>query len=301
MKRASATLWLLLCAVVAQSQTYYYNDRYYESACIVEAGAGVGIMNSLTDLGGKKGIGKGFIKDLDWKNAKPAASIYAMGLYKYALGLRLEITFGKVQGMDAALQPVAASTAGRYERNLSFTSQITDLQLGFEIHPLFFRDYDENRSPRASPYLLAGIGVFMFEPKAELNGRQYSLQPLGTEGQYCQGYRDRSPYKLTQLNFPVGVGVKYEINSFLNTRAEIVHRILRTDYLDDVSKDYIDPGLFALYLPANQAAIAQQLADRQGELNPGHVTIPGNQRGNPNDNDFTIVLKFGLTLGRMRR
>ena len=48
---------------------------------------------------------------------------------------------------------------------------------------------------------------------------------------------------------------------------------LTTDYLDDVSQmDYIDPSLFYNYLPANRAAIAQQLYNRTNELNPGDIT-----------------------------
>jgi hypothetical protein len=305
-KRSLVALGILIGITASHSacsQYYYYNSRYYDAPLIFEAGVGAGVMNSFTDLGGKKGIGKRFIKDLDWKNTKPAFSVYAMGMYKYALGIRLEASFGSVEGADSTLKTVAASTAGRYERNLSFTSKVTDIQLGVEIHPLFFREYDENEAPRISPYVMGGVGFFIFEPMAEFNGRKYALQPLHTEGQGFPEHRDRKPYSLTQINFPVGLGVKYEVNSFLNARFEIVHRILRTDYLDDVSKDYINPDLFALYLPANQATVARQLADRQGELTPGHTTQVGSQRGNPKDNDafFTIMLKVGVSLGRLRR
>jgi len=306
MKRSLVALWILIgitASTSAYSQYYYYNNRYYDQPLAFEVGVGAGVMNSLTDLGGKKGIGKGFIKDLDMKNTKPAFSIYAMGTYKYALGIRLEASFGSIEGADSTLKSVAASTGGRYERNLSFTSRITDIQLGLEVHPLFFRLYDEDEAPRLSPYVMGGIGLFMFEPMAELNGRKYSLQPLRTEGQGFVEHRDRTPYKLTQINIPVGLGVKYEVNSFLNARFEIVHRILRTDYLDDVSKDYVNPDLFALYLPSGQATIARQLADRQDELNSGHITEVGAQRGDPKDNDafFTIMLKIGVSLGRLRR
>ena len=84
-----------------------------------------------------------------------------------------------------------------------------------------------------------------------------------------------------------------------------MHRFLTTDYLDDVSQmDFIDPNLFYNYLPANQAAIAQQLYNRTNELNPNDITYFENtQRGDPSDNDtyFTIQLKVGIMLGRQRR
>lgn len=299
-------LWVLVFSIAAfplKAQFYYYNDKYYDSPLAFEIGGSAGLMNSLTDLGGKKGIGKSFIKDLSWKNAKPSFSVYALAMYKYAVGVRLEGTFGSVQAADSSLRSVAASTFGRYERNLSFKSKITDLQLALEIHPLFFREYDEDEAPYFSPYLVAGVGYFSFDPQAEINGQVYSLQPLRTEGQGFAEYRDRTPYKLSQVNFPVGIGIRYEVNSFLNARVEVVHRILQTDYLDDVSRDYVDPALFSNYLPANQAAVAQQLFDRQGELNGSHTTQVGSQRGNPKNNDayFTVQVKLGITLGRLRR
>jgi len=65
------------------------------------------------------------------------------------------------------------------------------------------------------------------------------------------------------------------MNGSLNVRFEIVHRILFTDYLDDVSTDYINPNLFSQYLPARQAAIAKQLYGRKKELNPFNESLPG--------------------------
>lgn len=257
-----------------KAQYYYYNDKYYDNDVSLEFGGSLGIMNSLTDLGGKKGIGKGFIKDLNTKNFKPSFSFYVLAIYKCAVALRLEGTFGSVKGYDSILKSVAPSTFGRYERNLSFKSRITDIQLALEIHPLFFKYYYEEDSPRTSPYAVIGVGYYSFDPQAKLNGQWYSLQPLHTEGQGFKEYPDRKPYSLNQINIAAGLGVKYEINSFLNARLELVHRILSTDYLDDVSTTYINPDLFPTYLPANLAAIAQQLNDRQEGLNTTHVPTP---------------------------
>lgn len=286
------------------AQYYFYNNKYYESAIVVELGGSFGVMNSLTDLGGKKGIGKNFIKDLSWKTAKPSYSIYAIGMYQNMIGVRLEGTFGSVVGYDSILKNVASSTYGRYDRNLSFRSKITDLQLAFEIHPLFFKNYSDDDPPVFSPYAVAGIGYYSFNPEANLRGQWYALQPLRTEGQGFREYREREPYKLNQINVALGLGIKYEVNSMINARLEAVHRVLFTDYLDDVSTTYIDPALFYNYLPANRAAIAQQLYSRRGELNPSDVPpVSGAQRGDPKDNDafFSIQLKVGIVIGRQKR
>jgi len=294
---------MVLCSHSMQAQFYFYNNRYFEKNFLIEAGGSFGIMNALTDLGGKKGIGKRFIKDLNWKNSRPAFGAYIMGMYREAIGVRLQVCFGQVTAYDSILKDVKTTTFGRYERNLSFKSNITDFQLAVEIHPLYFKNYEANEAPYFSPYLVAGIGYFSFDPQAKLNGQWYSLQPLRTEGQGFQEYPDQKSYELNQLNFSAGIGVRYEINEMLNARFEINHRFLQTDYLDDVSTFYIDPALFSNYLPVNQAAIAQQLYSRKAELNPGEITIPGDQRGDSKDNDafFTIQLKIGLSLGRQRR
>lgn len=285
------------------AQYYYYNNKYYDNTVVLEVGGGIGLMNALTDLGGKKGTGKGFIKDLNGKNARPCFNLYLAAMFKDVIALRIEGDFGKVTGYDSILKDVKASTFGRYERNLSFKSNITDFQLAVELHPLFFKTYDDNQAPYFSPYIVAGVGYFSFNPQAKLNGQWYALQPLHTEGQGFAEYPDHKPYKLNQVNVAAGIGLKYEVNSFLNARVEINHRFLRTDYLDDVSTIYIDPSLFSNYLSANKAAVAQQLYSRKSEITPGDVTISGSQRGNPKDNDafFSVKLKIGMTLGRQRR
>ena len=89
-----------------------------------------------------------------------------------------------------------------------------------------------------------GAGIFSFNPQAKLNGQWYALQPLHLEGQGFKEYPDRSSYQLNQLNFIAGLGLRYELNSVFNARLELVHRILRTDYLDDVSNIMSIPIFF---------------------------------------------------------
>lgn len=284
------------------AQNYFHNDKYYENDWVLEAGGTIGVMNCLTDLGGKSGVGKKFIKDVNWKNTKASFGLYLMGMYQNKIGFRLEGTIGSVAAYDSILKPYVPNTSGRYERNLSFRSNITDFQLDLEIHPLYFFGNAEDDPPVVSPYVVAGLGYFSFDPEGYLNGEWHRLQPLHTEGQGFPEYKYRKPYKLSQLNYPVGAGIKYEVTSSLNVRLEFVHRILTTDYLDDVSTTYIEPDLFIKYLPGFQASYAELLADRQRELNPAHVTVPNEQRGDPKSKDsyFTIQLKLGFTFGRER-
>jgi hypothetical protein len=300
---AVSVIFVLFCmAEKSLAQYYFYNSSYYDNPILFEIGGSVGIMNSLTDLGGNKGSGKQFIKDLNLGNTRLAGSVFVSAIYKNAIALRIEGTFGQVKAYDSILKKVKTSAFGRYERNLSFRSNINEFMLAAEIHPLeMFKKYDENSYPsRYSPYLLAGIGFFSFNPQAKLQNKWVDLQPLSTEGQGFSEYTDRKPYKLRQINIPVGVGVKYDLSPLLNLRAEFVYRILQTDYLDDVSTTYIDPSLFSNYLSGTKLTNALLLNDRQYELNPTHITTSGDQRGNSAKNDayFTFNIKAGLILGR---
>jgi hypothetical protein len=174
--------------------------------------------------------------------------------------------------------------------------------LGFEIHPLYIinRNDEDKEPPLFSPYLLAGVGFFSFKPQAQLGNKWVDLQPLSTEGQGFAEYPDRKPYKLNQINIPLGVGVKYDLSPTLNLRAEFNYRILRTDYLDDASTEYIDPTLYANYFTGAKLTNALLLNDRQYELDPSHITNAGDQRGNPKNNDayFSFNVKIGYSFGR---
>ena len=294
-------LMLTVFVEKATAQYYFYDNKYYDSPILFELGGSVGVMNCLTDLGGNKGIGKKFVKDLNLGKTQLAGSIYLSAMYQYMFALRLEATFGTVTADDKVLKKVAPSTFGRYERNLSFKSKITDFMLALEIHPLYIinKNNEDKEPPSFSPYLLGGVGFFSFKPQAKLAGKWIDLQPLRTEGQGFAQYPDKKPYQLNQINIPIGVGVKYDLTSNLSMRAEFVYRKLNTDYLDDVSTTYVDPAIYDVFAGAKRSN-ALQLNNRQQELTPSHITNEGDQRGNPKNKDayFTFNIKIGYSFGR---
>lgn len=294
---------LSACVVTASAQYYYYDDKHYEPDLLWEAGVSAGVMNCFTDLGGRKGLGKGFIKDLNTQRFNFAGGFYVGALYKQTIGARLEATFGKVSATDQVLKGDESEAKNRYLRNLHFRSPIAEIALMAEFHPLTLFASPLVEPSRFSPYLLAGIGLFHFNPQAYINNRWVDLKPLHTEGQGFAEYAERRPYSLTQVNVPLGIGVRYEISALLNARMEIVHRILNTDYLDDVSTKYIDPALFGRYMDHGQAVLAAQLADRRQEVVPETITKEGEIRGDPKNKDayFTVQFKLSMSIGRTRR
>lgn len=290
---------IVVTGLSSDAQYYYYDDNYYAGTFVAEAGIAGGLMNCLTDLGGRKGIGGPMWKDLDWRTNRPCASAYLLLHYKDAIGLRLEYCHGAVTAFDSLLKRSDPSLAGRYGRNLHFQSRIREWQLAFEIHPLLF----SGSRARWSPCLVAGLAYYSFNPMAFLHGRWHELNPLRLEGQGFHEYPGLMPYRLKQFNIPVGIGLRYEIGPLLYGRLEIVHRMLFTDHLDDVSGNYIDPALFNKYLLPDQAAVARLLHARQRELQPGYAAPIGAPRGNAANNDsyLSIQLKLGYVFRQRRR
>jgi len=299
----SLSIFLTAFSNNVSAQYYFYNDTYYDNPILFEVGASVGAMNSLTDIGGNKGIGKKFVKDLNLGNTNFCGGVFVDLMYKNALGIRLEGSFGKVSAYDSVLKKVDVNDIARtrYNRNLNFRSNITEISLIAEFHPLFiFINWLERESdpPRLSPYLLAGVGYYSFNPQAKLGNKWVDLQPLSTEGQGFKEYPDRKVYKLQQMNFPLGAGIKYELTDILNLRGEFVYRVLTTDYLDDLSTTYIDPSLYANYFTGTKLSNALLLNDRQIV----HATGPGGIRVSPKQKDafFSFNLKLSLTIGRQK-
>lgn len=296
---------LLISFFESKSQYYFYNGEFYENNLLVEVGGSVGAMNAFTDLGGRKGVGKKFVKDFNIKNTHLSGGVFLGLMFKNAVGLRVEATFGSVSAYDSILKKVAPTTNGRYERHLEFRSPVTEVAALAEFHPFeMFGNYGEDRfPPEVSPYLVAGIGYFHFNPQATLNGGLVDLQPLKTEGQGFSEYPRAKDYKLNQINFPIGAGARYDLSSVLNIRIELLYRILTTDYLDDVSGKYIDPAVYPNYLSGYRLNQALLLNDRHIPGAKYSTAHPDGVRGNPKNNDgyISFSMKLGLTLGRERR
>jgi hypothetical protein len=199
------------------------------------------------------------------------------------LSARANFSFGTVSGNDKT-----STDKNILERNLNFSSPITEGQLGLEYD--FISLYEHH----FTPYLFTGLAVYHFNPSTiDSAGNRVDLQPLGTEG---EGFNGVKKYALTQMAIPVGGGFKYAINDNVRIGFEVGFRKLFTDYLDDVSANYADKNL----LLEHNGPEAVQLAFRGNELNTG-LTYPGpgTIRGNPKSKDWyyfsVLTLSFRLS------
>ena len=273
----------------------------------IEVGINVGPSFFLGDLGGNRGKGTPFLKDVNLSLTKVMKGAFLTVYPNEWIGFRVAAEIGKLEGEDHIIDTKGINELWRKQRNLDFRSNISEAYVAAELFPLMLLNSgEEDYKPRLRPYGVIGVGVFHFNPQGSLTNSQgnktwYYLKPLHTEGEGFAEYPDRKNYSLTQLNIPMGFGAKYYISDRVTMSLEVLHRKTFTDYMDDVSTDYIDPNLFDKYLTPQNAAIARQISDKVFGIVTPSVTrySPGTQRGNPNQNDayFTVFLKFGIRLG----
>lgn len=201
-------------------------------------------------------------------------------IYKYFMsphvGLRFGASYATVTAADS-LSDIPAHVA----RNLSFQSHIFEVQGGLELNLL---PIDIDRM-KVTPYIFGGISLFYFNPTAEdPTGNKVFLRPLSTEGEGLPMYPDRKEYKNLTVAFPIGGGMKFLIGKTLVVTTELGFRYTNTDYLDDVSKSYVNLDTLAAY----RGKLAAQMSYRGNEKSTWDHTTPSytNQRGDSKANDW---------------
>ena len=305
-------LFLVLCTGFCNKthaqHLIFGNDNY-----TVEAGLNFGPTFFLGDLGGHRGYGTTFLKDLNLPLTKMQEGAFITFYPNDWLGFRVAAERTYVEGADDQISTNGINELYRKERNLDFRSTIEEAYGAIEIFPimLFHQNSEDDYQPKLRPYVFAGAGVFHFNPMGSLttNGvtTWYYLQPLYTEGEGFPGIDSLTgkpfpkEYNLTQINIPLGFGLKYYTSDRVNISLEVLYRKTFTDYIDDVSTTYIDPSLFYKYLSPQNAAIAAQIYDKTFDSPVAGESryAPGGQRGDPNNDDayFSVLLKFGVRLG----
>lgn len=172
------------------------------------------------------------------------------------------------------------------DRNLKFQTSLTEghLALQYYIRPLEYRTL--------APYVFAGIAVFHYNPYTyDTSGSKYYLKPLATEGQgFVPGHEE---YSLTGFAIPFGGGVKFSLSETVSVGLELGLRKTFSDYIDDVSTNYVDQSL----LLANSGAKAVELAYRGGEIKSGGLyPAAGTIRGGAKYKDWYYFTGFTLSI-----
>jgi hypothetical protein len=291
-------------------------------------GLSINALNYYGDLSPKPSV---FSTDISF--TRPAIGIS----FAHRFGPRYTLTgtfmYGALKGSDRESADKDDMENGyfRYQRNLSFRNRIKELSIVGSI------DLFENQATYISrvawtPYAFAGLSLFHHNPQAQVPiqdvygnpfpnaGEWVDLQPLGTEGQHADlpdgaANKGIKPYKRIQVAIPIGIGARFRLNEVLDISGEIGFRYTFTDYLDDVSQNYVDLGLLeddlarAMSYRSNefmsQAEINSYLDPSSPNYNPTspvYPTIRGygsessqNIRGSKKDKDIFMVTSVRVT------
>ncbi|WNB18219.1 hypothetical protein [Marivirga arenosa] len=306
---------------------------------------------------------------------RPGINLFIQQRFGDRYSWKANLMWGRLQGSDQETigeGNFTTENANRYLRNLDFRNDIIELTAQGRVD-LFKHSGRFSSRPPFNVYVTFGVGVFYHNPKGlapeyfstdafqvdnpgdfegtryyplEQSGQWVSLRELGTEGQFAdQATRDEyknafgkdlpDPYSRFQLVIPLGIGARYKLTNNLDIALDLSYRHTFTDYLDDVSGEYVDLGVFGNPSDPN-AALAMAMSDKSNQfdantfiesiqpvlytqridnktssLNPdftwrraaGYGSNGGfgnddprrNIRGNPRDNDIYIVTNISVS------
>ena len=215
---------------------------------------------------------------------RPGFGITYMRRFGPRYSLQGQFMYGTISGSDAESADKNDLSNGifRYKRNLSFRNHIKELSV-VAMFDLFENQSTYMSRVKWTPYVFIGVAGFLHNPQGlapakdlqgntlAQGGQWVDLRPLGTEGQYStlsptDANYGIKPYSLLQVAIPFGFGARFRLNEVLDLSADIGFRYIFTDYLDDVSRNYVS-------LPLLKDPLAQAMSYRTNEINGGS---PGN-------------------------
>ncbi|WP_310587115.1 type IX secretion system protein PorG [Tellurirhabdus bombi] len=159
-----------------------------------EVGGGLGAMVYKGDLA--PGIAP--------RNLRPAANLLVRYNVSQPFTVRANFGLGRIAADDAS-----TNDPFQQARNLSFKTNISEANLLFEYNFLDFAN--RRRVLNWTPYVMGGLGVFSMKPNPNSGG--YKTKML--------------------MNFPLGIGIKYEFKRPWIIGLEMGTRFTRSDYLDN--------------------------------------------------------------------
>ncbi|MFZ1687250.1 MAG: DUF6089 family protein [Flavobacteriales bacterium] len=227
-----------------------------------------------------------YIGDLNTRhyyNPKPAIGLVYRYNFNERYAFRLQGLYGRLAAFDSdSHDPNAVA------RNLSFTTSLFEVAGLLEVNFFPYRAGKDKKN--WTPFLFVGAAYFRTNPKAELNGVEFDLAPLGTEGQGSSAGTNE-PYALDHLAYPFGAGMKFNMRR-VDIQLEWGLRKTKTDYIDDVSGNYVDNSL----LEFENGDLSAALADRSDVDRTNGDPNAGRARGDDHTSDWYQYTGVSLTI-----
>ncbi|QSE98582.1 DUF6089 family protein [Fulvivirga lutea] len=279
-------------------KNYFTKDKKYNSIGIT-----LNALNYFGDLSPNSNVGS-----TDIGFTRPGIGVDFSHRFGPRYTLRASFLYGTIRGDDFESAEKGDSEAKyRYARNLSFRNRIKELTV-VAVFDLFKNEASYISRVQWTPYTYIGATIFHHNPQAYVAddsglpeaGTWVDLQPLGTEGQNADleptdANAGIEPYKLVQFAIPFGIGVRYRLNQVFDLSFEMGIRYTFTDYLDDVSQNYVDLGVFG------DDDLARYLSDRStntsgaegGSRNIEAEGFNTTTYQGRDGNNYTVVAGFG--------
>jgi len=271
MKRGIVLFAIVAMGVSANAQRYNLG-----------VGIKAGVTNFLGDIGGGD-LARGFLMNMQMKETRWAIGPAVSYRFHPLFGVEGNINYFRLGGEDADCENYA-----RLGRNLSFRNDAWDFNAKLMWYPQILSISDVGYRGVYEldyhTYFFVGLGGVLSTPKAEYNGDWVKLRKLMTEGEKY------SPFSLI---VPIGGGLFFTYKRYHRIGFELSWNLTMTDYLDDISKYYVDPSVMG------SNPLAPSLANR---YDAGIYGIPGAEQYGPGsprgyserklNNDNYILMTF---------
>lgn len=185
------------------------------------------------------------------KSAKFVTAPYVRYHLNNNFALRGNLALGSLGGADANC------CTNKPARQYSFSSSLVELSGVVEYYLLGSRNYNSIGAykPKFSPYLFAGLGYAMTNPKVSYGTGV--VQPTAAAKAADAG-------KKSSFVMPLGAGLKYDLSERMVLSAEVGFRNAFSDYLDGVSNAVNTKTTDFYYI--SQVGLSYRLGDKDADM-----------------------------------
>ncbi len=204
---------------------------------------------------------------------------------KPSLGINIQYDFDPFLSLKLGFESLKATANDKLgiqewqkQRDLNFKSSIYSIDLSANLN---IKNLIAQQNTFFNFYLQGGYSFFHFNPVTNFQGKSVELRHLGTEGQGMLGYNKKYSSWAGAINF--GLCLEYILDNFWSIESQLLLRKTNTDYIDDLSTQYVDYDL-----------LAQQNGILTAQIGNKNKAPQGSQRGNPVGNDWYQSLVIGV-------